>query len=169
GSPWYQPYVNYAISNNIISSSDFSDYTAKISRADMAYIFYRSLPTSEFGVLNNIYSIPDVNSAPSRDQNSIRQLYYAGVLTGSDSYGTFNPNNNITRAEAAAIISRVAISTERKQVTLLYKVTDGIVTFGIPQTGPLKESTSDGSTFHYADGAAVLSTVKRVSDSSLKG
>jgi hypothetical protein len=40
-------------------------------------------------------------------------LYKAGVVAGSDDKGTFNPGNNIIRAEAAAIISRVILPDTR--------------------------------------------------------
>ncbi len=167
GTPWYQPYVDYAIENGIINANDFSSYTAKISRADMAYIFSRALPVKEFGKLNNIGAIPDLNSAPGRDQNPILLLYYAGVLTGSDSYGSFHPNDNITRAEAAAIISRVAIPAERKNITLLYKVQDGIVTFGIPQTGALqKENYYNRGIAYQSEGSGIMSIVLTASANS---
>ncbi len=48
GSPWYQPYVDYAVSQGIVAPSDFKDYTAKITRAEMAYVFYNALPQSCF-------------------------------------------------------------------------------------------------------------------------
>jgi len=41
-------------------------------------------------------------------------LYEAGVLTGNDDAGTFIPNANINRAEAATIISRVILPDTRK-------------------------------------------------------
>ncbi|MBQ4369681.1 MAG: S-layer homology domain-containing protein, partial [Oscillospiraceae bacterium] len=93
GTPWYQPYIDYAISNSIINEGDFSSYTANITRADMAYIFSRALPTKELGKLNNIGEIPDLNDAPERDRNPIALLYFSGILTGSDVYGTFHPND----------------------------------------------------------------------------
>ena len=49
-------------------------------------------------------------------------MYAAGVLTGSDSYGTFLPGDSIPRAVAAAIIARIAIPAERKSVTLMRDV-----------------------------------------------
>ena len=159
GSPWYQTYVDYAIANGIISSGDFGDYTAKISRADMAYIFSRALPSKELAQLNNIGEIPDLNQAPSRDRNPILLLYYAGVLTGSDAYGTFNPNNNIKRQEAAAIIARVAIPAERRQVTLLYKVERGIVTLGLPQTGFLKQESDENGETIRVEGSAIVASI----------
>ena len=36
GTPWYQPYVDYALEKGIIQAEDFSDYTAKVTRAQMA-------------------------------------------------------------------------------------------------------------------------------------
>ncbi len=38
----------------------------------------------------------------------ILRLYRAGVLSGSDALGTFHPDRPISRAETAAIVSRVA-------------------------------------------------------------
>jgi len=77
----------------------------------MAYIFSRSLPESEFAQINNITSIPDVNQS-TRYNDAIFLLYRAGVLTGN-AQGTFRPNDNINRAEAAAIISRVILPDTR--------------------------------------------------------
>jgi len=167
GTPWYQTYVDYAIDNGIIKDGDFSNYNANITRADMAYIFSRALPTKEYGMINNIGEIPDLKDAPARDQDPIELLYFSGILTGSDVYGTFNPTKNITRAEAAAIISRVAIPSERKNITLLYKVQDGIVTFGIPQTGFLTNNPSNGENVYQASGSAIASYVHIEKNSSI--
>ena len=49
---------------------------------------------------------------------SIYRLYRAGIVTGSDEYGTFLPENSITRAEAAAIVTRMAESDNRLSITL---------------------------------------------------
>lgn len=49
---------------------------------------------------------------------SIYRLYQAGILTGNDAYGTFTPNASITRASAAAILSRMVEPSLRKQITL---------------------------------------------------
>ena len=44
GEPWYQTYVDYAIENGIVQSGDFTSYTAKATRGQMAYLFSRALP-----------------------------------------------------------------------------------------------------------------------------
>ena len=112
GSTWYQVYVDYCIANDIIGAGTFSDYNKAATRAEMAYIFSRALPNSEFASQNTVNSLPDVNSSTPY-YSAILMLYKAGVVAGSDAQGTFNPANNITRAEAAAIISRVILPTTR--------------------------------------------------------
>ena len=109
---WYQTYVDYAAEKGIITAGTFSNYNKAATRAEMAYIFSHSIPQSEFAAINTINSLPDVNSG-TKYYSEIIMLYKAGVLTGGDSQGTFNPNNNITRAEAAAIISRVILPSMR--------------------------------------------------------
>ena len=112
GNPWYQTYVDYAIANGIIITGDFTDYSRAATRAEMAYIFSRSLPEYEFASQNTVNSLPDVKSGTPY-YSSIISLYKAGVITGNDTAGTFNPDSNITRAEAAAIISRVILPAAR--------------------------------------------------------
>jgi len=111
-SPWHQVYVDYAIANRIISAGDFTNVGRGATRAEMAYIFANALPQNEFQRQNTVNSLPDVGSAtPFRA--SIILLFEAGVLTGNDAAGTFLPNNNISRAEASAIISRVILPETR--------------------------------------------------------
>ena len=112
GNPWYQVYVDYAIANGLINTGTFPDYNKAATRAEMAFIFSGALPATEFSPQNTVNSLPDVNnSTPYRD--SILLLYRAGVLTGNDDLGTFEPGANITRAQAAAIISRVILPDTR--------------------------------------------------------
>ena len=112
GNTWYQAYVEYAIDAGMIAENDFPDYNASATRAEMAYIFSKSLPASEFAAQNTVNSLPDVNNGtPYRE--AIFMLYRAGVVGGNNTQGTFYPGNNIIRAEAAAIISRVIIPSER--------------------------------------------------------
>ena len=114
---WYQPYVDYAIKTGMIKSDEYSDYTKKATRANFANIIYASLPANTWSKINNIDSLPDVKvsdwfGAP------VFALYNAGILTGSDKYGTFNPSSNIKRSEVATIVTRVAIPSARSVFTL---------------------------------------------------
>ena len=112
GIPWYLVYVDYAVANGIIGAADFSDFGRAATRAEMAYIFSNALPEEEYPATNTVNALPDVSSATPH-YSAILMLYKAGVLGGSDDAGTFNPGANITRAEAAAIISRVILPDSR--------------------------------------------------------
>ncbi len=114
GSNWWDCYVQYAIDKGIIKSGDFSDYTRAATRAEMAYIFANALPKEEFEVINALtYSnIPDVDGTGKYDEY-VLLLYKAGVLTGIDEAGTFAGSRTITRAEVAAILSRVCLEEQR--------------------------------------------------------
>lgn len=115
GSPWYGVYVDYAIENGIIQQNDFNDFNLAATRGEMTYIFASALPIDELVQINKVTSLPDVKSG-TRYHDSIFLLYRAGVITGNDSIGTFAPETNITRAQAAAIITRIALPAERKSL-----------------------------------------------------
>ncbi len=116
GTPWYNVYVEYAIKNGIIQQDDFSDYSLKAKRGEMAYIFASAIPKTAIVKINNVDELPDVNDS-TKYQDSIFLLYRAGVITGNDAKGTFEPETNITRSQAAAIITRIAMPAERKTLT----------------------------------------------------
>jgi uncharacterized repeat protein (TIGR02543 family) len=111
GTNWYDAYVAYAIGQDIIGPGDFEDITAYATRAEMAYLFARSLPETEIARICSLVP-PDV-AADDRYAEEIYLLYAAGVLTGNDEYGTFIGERGITRVEAAAIITRIALPDKR--------------------------------------------------------
>ncbi len=117
GDPWYQVYADYAIANGIISASDFSDYGTYITHAQMAYMFANAVDKSALARINTVDSLPDVD-ASTKYSTEIFLLYRAGVLMGSDAYGSFYPNASIQRCEAAAIIGRITSVGERKALSL---------------------------------------------------
>ena len=122
GSPWYQVYVDYATEHKILRET-YKNYNAKISRVNFAFILENALPDDALTAINAIEkgTLPDVKDDYKAD--SVYTLYRAGVLTGNDEFGTFNPDSTITRAEVAAIITRMADKTQRKTVILKKKAT----------------------------------------------
>ncbi len=128
GNPWYEVYVTYAAENQIISEvredgvavgSETLEYNAPITRAQFALVFSAVLPADEFEAINEVAagSIPDVREG--RDYAAaVYMLYNAGILTGSDSAGTFKPTSNIQRSEVAAIATRIVDKSRRKTVSL---------------------------------------------------
>ncbi len=108
---WYTPYVKYAADNKLWAPTD-KNYDRSIKRSEMAELFAGTLPTSYLNAINSVGFVPDLPSDATY-KTAVLSLYRAGVLMGSDEYGTFYPDNDITRAEAAAIIGRIALPASR--------------------------------------------------------
>ena len=118
---WYSTFMEYALSKGIIETDLSGRADEKITRQEYVYIFYAALPMSEYTPINSIAdnSIPDVTlSVWAKFAPRIYVFYRAGILTGSDAKGTFNPEANIKRSEVAAILTRMFDKTERKSITL---------------------------------------------------
>ena len=121
---WYAPYVEYCmehIDREICSMAYMLDGKTVMadtpaSRTYFAYLMYAALPADEYTKIN---TIPDDSLLDVKNLNftgaeeRIYALYRAGILTGNDEYGTFNPDTNITRAEVAAIIARMIDPSQR--------------------------------------------------------
>lgn len=124
--PWYQRYFDYLNGTlSQLTSSLYGAVTWKLdtpqataTRSDflvfMAWMvdgYQDSLPA-----LNSISTLPDVGT-----DNVVLFFYNAGVLTGVDQYGTFAPDKTLSRAECAAMVSRIA----RSELRLTFTPADG--------------------------------------------
>jgi len=117
---WYKVYLDYAYENGIIDKAIYqSDMSRDATRAQFAVIFANALPADGLISINVIAddAIPDVKSADAIGP-AVYKLYRAGILTGNDQRGTFQPQKTITRAAAAAIVARMGESDARKSVKL---------------------------------------------------
>ncbi len=114
---WYQKYVNYATGKGFVVDGQFDNYDRPAKRYEVASLFENAMPDGYFTAQNEVSAIPDVSETLAYS-DELLTLYKAGVVMGSDSYGNFFPENNITRAEAAAIINRVALPENRLSKTL---------------------------------------------------
>ena len=115
---WYAKYVSYAKTAGI-TADEFAaaDFDRPATRSEVAELFRKSMTADWFSAVNAVSDIPDVpENAACRD--GLLLLYNAGIVMGSDAVGTFNPDAAITRAEAAAIINRVALPEKRLHKTL---------------------------------------------------
>lgn len=119
GSPWYQPYVDYAVSNGIIAAGEYSSYNAPATRAQFISILAKALPGEALPTINSIAkgSLPDV-PAGAAFADAVYLMYNAGILVGNDDYGTFDPDGTINRAQSAAIITRMADTSLRIEKVL---------------------------------------------------
>ena len=117
GGEWYTPYVNYAVSKGFVTDGQFDNFDRPAKRYEVAVIFEKAMPEGYFAAKNDVTTIPDVSEKQTYEKELLT-LYKAGVVMGSDSYGNFRPEDNITRAESAAIINRVALPENRLKKTL---------------------------------------------------
>ena len=123
GAQWYTPYVDYALENGIIAEA-YKNYNAPATRSDFAVIISGALPDEAVTPINRVDNgaIPDVYEHYSYGL-AVYKLYRAGVLTGSDSAGTFYPGRTLSRAEAATIIMRLLKADTRQTVSLANPLT----------------------------------------------
>lgn len=87
GTPWYQPYVEYAQKNRIIDSSKEYAYDDPITRAEFALLISNALPDSALEEINEIWGcdIPDVSTG-SPYMDAVNALANAGILTSDNAF-----------------------------------------------------------------------------------
>ncbi len=118
GTPWYQAYVDYALANGILAQP-YPDYTKAATRTEFVTILRNALPAEALEGINAVDdgAVPDV-SVSAQGAAAIYDFYRAGILTGSDAKGSFQPEANIDRASVAAIIARMVEPALRQKLTL---------------------------------------------------
>lgn len=95
--PWWEPYREYRF-----PSGGGEGGTAPAVRWDFLFMLY------PYAYEENLLTpINEVKTLPDSDDGMILNYYNAGILTGVDKYGTFAGSKTLTRAEAAAMISRI--------------------------------------------------------------
>ena len=116
--PWYTLYVQYANSNKLIDKK-YSDYNVDCTRADFSKIIAMAIDPIDFEQINYVEdeSIPDIDKKADY-YDSVYMLYRAGIFVGSNSEYCFFPDANITRAEAATVVTRIIDKNLWKSVML---------------------------------------------------
>lgn len=82
------------------------------TRAELAWWLGRVLPEAALSPINQVDTLPDT------DDPAVLSLYRAGILAGSDEYGTFRGSRGLARAELCAIVSRTVDPERRVRFTL---------------------------------------------------
>lgn len=119
GKPWYAHYVEY-LKGEILEQNRYAYVlwlldtpTADVSRYGALCILEAALEGSE----DLLTPINDIAALPDCKEPGILQFYNAGILTGVDKYGTFQGEKTLTRAEVAAMLSRIVRPALRKTFT----------------------------------------------------
>ena len=128
GGKWYEPYVAYLRGKGLLDEALVPLCESAATRAQLAGVFAASLPESCYSAPNSdlvtrAYAsrtyITDVDDYTPYQQQ-ILWLYRQGLLTGMDESGSYWPERGTTRAETAAVVTRMVDPSLR--ITLQWKV-----------------------------------------------
>jgi hypothetical protein len=111
---WYQAYVDYifdhVVSERLAYWGPRLGYDRPVTREVFAYLMYDALPGEDIERL-----LPPINDIPEGSLTGSPNIYAllrAGVCIGYPD-GSFHPEESITRAEAAAIVTRLIVPEQR--------------------------------------------------------
>lgn len=105
----YQSYVSYAEENGIIARGEFVDLSKSVTRQELAYILFGSLPAEE---LQGYLTIGAISDMDSRFYDYALGLAKAGVVS-LGSGNVFRPGDAASRAETASMIDRLIYPEHR--------------------------------------------------------
>jgi len=160
GEVWYNAFVNYCISKEIIKADTYPNYTARATRADFVQILAAALPDEATTPANEVPdgAIPDVSESYSYGA-AVYKFYRAGILTGSGTDGAFKPNNPISRAETAAVISRIARPEQRVVISTVSTITaEEVYAKCSPAVFFIEVKNKDGEPVKFGSGFFITSS-----------
>ncbi len=121
---WYQPYADYLQEIGSLGDELDSAYDRPATRAEMAHVLALALPGELFEDVNQAavdaalasgQYMQDVTAGtPFRED--ILRLYAWGVTGGADERGSFLPEENVSRCEAAAMAARLVYGDLRQRL-----------------------------------------------------
>lgn len=114
GDSWSDPYLRYCTEQQIMSVAETDSYTV-LTRELFALFLSRIYDLTTFDKINDITDIVDYNISSDLGY-SVLALYQAGIFCGTDSCGSFSPLTELSRAECAAIITRLIYLEKRVNI-----------------------------------------------------
>jgi len=117
GALWYSRAVDYCRASGLLRSGELDgDYFRPITREELAVLFASTTLVRDMPLLSSLErvsaAIPDVDGG-SPQASDIYSLYAKGILAGVDGRHTFCGSGTVSRAEAAALVSRMARAEQR--------------------------------------------------------
>ena len=106
-SSWYAPYVYAAKANGIVNGISETDFGvgSPISRQDMSVIINNIIGINA-DISTNRDTFTDDSNISAYAYDAVYAMKSLGILNGYEN-GAFNPRGQLTRAEAAKVISMV--------------------------------------------------------------
>ncbi len=124
GEEWYEPYASYLqslVEQDTTGRYDKLDdalwfvldtpYSA-CDRYDFVWLLASVLPEGSLKAINSITKLPD----EAQDED-VLAFYNAGILTGTNAYGTFCGLDHLNRGQAAAMLARIVDPSQRVHFT----------------------------------------------------
>ena len=105
----YSSVLRYAESSGILSAADSYDCAEKATRVDLAKLLYTALPESQYPEINENYRRISDMSVLSDGYEEVLALCRAGVFSGVDEEGNFEPNGTVTAAQLNEIVQMVGM------------------------------------------------------------
>ena len=138
-----------------------ADYNKSITREEMAHIMGGVLSKYDIQATDAQYAtidskIPDIDQVSEKYQGQVRRVYALGLLTGVDGYGTFAPKANMSRAQAAVVLCRMAEAIGGEAGTLP-EVPGTPETPRQPETPEVPETGKHGAVGTLSDSPVTLS------------
>lgn len=99
---WSRDAAWYLEENGLLGAQGFDFIEQPATRLDFALALAAS--AGELEEINQVNPAPDLST---EIWEQVAPLYAAGILTGVDSYGTFNQEGGLSRAECAAMAARI--------------------------------------------------------------
>ena len=107
--PWTYHYTSYL--EDAIQALGGHEEAARVIAAPVSPAtrsgFMALLALATHGAEGSLPAINAITALPDTDNADVLRFYNAGILTGTDSLGTFSPVGTLTRSEAAAMIARI--------------------------------------------------------------
>lgn len=116
---WYQASVDYLKTLGIQGTTAFQ---SDMDCARTTFVTLLGQGLEKCGValpaINEIEAVPDTYPLPEGQRDYPLDFYRAGILQGSDVWGSFKSGTNLTRGAAAAMLARIVDPAQRLRFTL---------------------------------------------------
>lgn len=112
GEPWYSNSYKVALNHGLLVAGEFDGgkLNQACTRQEMAMLLTRAAAIGTGETAQRIVPVSRIADYSSVDlyyRDYVVQAYSMGLISGTDSKGTFNPNGVLNRGQAAAVIYRL--------------------------------------------------------------
>ncbi len=115
GRPWYEPYMETCVKKGVFDGTRLdlgAGADEPMTRLELAVAAANALRLdgAKWPAARELEAVrvPDLGAYAAGEQQAIRAVYAMGVLRGCDGQGVFAGRENMTRAQAAAVLMRMS-------------------------------------------------------------